>query len=1547
MACSTDKIKSDSLSSIRDIIKGKGNIVVSFTKNGDALITPSKESTKVKTMNSARRMAEQKIEKINKWSQDTFGTDAYTGQWATIKQSPTDFRIELTFPRGLEDLYRKKEAIEEARAVQQADSERAGEIYSDEYMFDYMPENSDGYNYGTYHENKKNMRNYISQRLRVLEEMPNKTKTDLEQIEEFKEIRRRLNKDLVQLENETNVLENFFGYFNNDLQTINDILLENPSLDNVMAARVFIENLKFVYQKGGFKNDKSYRELKESNPEHYNLFKNFNTSIGETEKLLDDTEDDITNNHVSKLLSKEKLDDNDDGVSKDYNELADKIEDVSFLAKNFLPIDGETGTSPLLKFVRKVYDDATGKQETYSLRQKLLNIQEKVENRLLELGYKNNDSFIGRLGSKVKYDIFYKGNNLINKFSENWSSFKKDFDSDIESIQDMVFAKEEFAAVKKERRKLFNKIKNDVVFVDVRKIPEFIERDDLQGNFGTFFKSDEAETHKEELIKSLMGNGTNREVAEKQYKKLIDEQLSKIHAFEISMDQYKNRLLKKNNVDTIQELSEKDRNSLLSKYYTESPFAFADNYESTGKSDVAKIYYKDGEQKQSIEPSTMEYISFAPKSKEFFDEEFEQTIESDDVLLEAWEAFDEAHTFVNNNRKYQQDGYNSNPRSLLYQYDMLHAHNQSLLKLGSYLPKKALDWIQNVFSTSKFIDPKEVNLKSSESIKSLDEVISSSMKSDLALLRTQKLKTSAVTESAKLTDSQSKFLRKLFDIETLPTAFIIDDLLFQKHKAKVLEKQNLNMIDALTSQLETVELFKAKKQIETIMLFAKNQIERVKKTGDLDDKKNAIKLVSSFINRHLYGVNNRANWVTYKQNERGWNVFNSSEREAKKETLKAINLIKELSKHGDEATQEQAAKDIADLQALLDSGGRTVTTGSIFEVFSMRTAILVGLGLNLPSQIKNTFMGNLAGRQNDGIEWTEGNYVKAASYTRKWKVLRRKLSGKDRAKYKLTNTLINGLGVFQNSANELDRIKESSYQNNIGKFISNPLHIVGETEKSIQRPQILAVLGDVDIKDKNGNIVKAFNVEDIDNPHPAFQLDDEGNIVLKPEFDTEENRATWINRNSQEYANLFGESGIVPSTIARINGDYRSTSSTVVKETSVGSLLMLFKTWLPAFILRRYGKTDGVISNLGKSGRQIEAAQITALTASMYGAIGASVLVSPIVGIGMTAAYLGYQKHKMLMKEEGKYLNNLMQDIQKTVLSLQFLTNTVRLPGAVVAKLAQQSTDLVFGNRFISNDIINQIAGYEQKEGETDTEYEKNVARLNFLLAEASTTMTLLMLKFLANALLFPDDDEEKKYRDLNDDYIAKIKEHPSLVAYYGMENMLSGMASDMNLLNDPQAFLKTFLNGTSSSFITNWGNLLNSPIQQALEGDYKTGPNKDKNRIAVQFGKTFVPRGWNDFTLGFGNLSSQDYGKKDFINRIYMSDFKKLDAERKDQYNERKNELIEQYRKDYPYKDEEKIKKKAQKKAMKEFPSIKKYFNPDGSVKTAKEYKVEKYQKD
>ncbi len=1453
-----------------------------------------------------------------------------------ITITPSDSLLEaLTEQNRLDE-------IEEANQLQIADSIRAGEIYDD------MPASASAYNYTLYLDKKTTLRNELLQSLKVLEERSNKTKDDYIQINDLQEVVNGLNKDLTQLENESQVLENFFEYFKRDLNQVRSVLLENPTVANLLAARKIINGLSFVHNSDNTQDTFSstfYQNLE--NQEDKKLFEDFVEQFNTLENTLKDKEYDLTEREIFKVKKDPNASTEEIAIANNLlKQMKANIKDPSFVAAFLLPIDGNSDGHPILRFVRKTYDDAVGKEETKNLRLKMKNFKPRLESRLKELGLSNKEGFLGGLYSTTDYDIFKTtGNNgrnkLIGKFSESWTRLKEDVDNQHNKITKLVYKKnkdsEDFEKIKEERVKLFNSLKDEVNFIDVSRIPELITDPDLQTNFGTLFESaEEAEIYKEKLITSLISSSGNRKIAEKEYKRVVEEQRRLLYAFERNMEKSKKRLLQANNIGNISELPIEERNKLLSEYYLDSPFSFSQNFKGTGTSTIAKEYYdKEGKKQTAIEPSSLKYTTYLPKNQKYFDQNFVDNIETDSVLYEGWEMMEEGLNYLNRNRKHKKESDSTEFEDALpHQYKMLVDHQEGVWGLAKHFSKKVLDRVLKILSTTQFKDP-NTKLKINGEIKSFDEAIKKKSEQILPILKTR-----TKTPKASFTmNTISKELKDFLVVNeiTMSGSFSLEDIAEAAAKDALLKNHNSDLLDVLETQLEIVEKFKAKKEIEDILTFAQTRIQNVNNSETKGDKDKAIKLVRNFISTHMYEINNRANWNVHQQGKGAWTkTFDTHERELIQELKGAIAIIR---KSDPNKQNPEAQKDIAHLQKIIDSKGRVITTGSFFESWAIKLTILSGMGLNGVSQLKNYAIGNLGGRMNDGIEWTEGNFVRANSYTQKWKIGKRKFDPKIKKDNQVMNTLIDSLGVFQNSKNEVEKISENGIYKGLTRSV-DPLAMIELTEKSIQRPQILAMLMDIEIEGKNGS-VQVFNPDSENgDSFPAFDLDADGNLVLKPEFDTESNRNTWINRNSEEYVKYFGNSGKIPATIARIHGDYRDTSTTGIKRTSVGALAMLFKTWLTAYVMRRYGKKDGVIRHLLNSKseqRQDLASLAMSGTAGMATIVGTSFLVSPMIPLVGWAGYVGVRALRRSIASDANTVQALLEEMKKTALNMTFLT------GAVGAKFFQQATDRFTGRRIgPSNTKIAEIAGFKQLNKESDSQYQQEVNKMNFLLAEASMTLSLMLMKSLVNMFMMPDDDEEEEYK--LEKGFDKFLKHPNIAMYYFLENTLTGLSGDVNLANDPASAMGMVLQGTTGDFHSRFTELLEAIRKQSLDGDYTRGAHAGENRIFVKLEDMFLPKGMLDMSLGVGKTSQKDYDSTDLINRKFRSDKKSYEAERKSQRATRKAELLKVWDKTRPDLTAKQRNKRVQKILAKEFPSISKHFNKSGELIEGREKAVEQF---
>jgi len=432
-------------------------------------------------------------------------------------------------------------------------------------------------------------------------------------------------------------------------------------------------------------------------------------------------------------------------------------------------------------------------------------------------------------------------------------------------------------------------------------------------------------------------------------------------------------------------------------------------------------------------------------------------------------------------------------------------------------------------------------------------------------------------------------------------------------------------------------------------------------------------------------------------------------------------------------------------------------------------------------------------------------------YTMK-KAKTRVASEKTKTNTAITHELLSLQGVFQNSSNELEDNKtpEAAKSNrgimkHLGKL--RPFYLIEYVEKQIQTPVILAMLADVNITSKSGESVPVYNKEMgtandkyEGQAHPAFEMRD-GILRLKDEFDTEENRATWLYQNSREHAELFADSGRIPVAIRHLHGDYANNSTTTVKSHIIGRMFMMFKTWAPMYYKFRKdlfdkllevppGTTPGSEQHKFHQARARRLLALTTMKNMLYAgliasAVGTSMVFSvalPFVFLTMYAGYKGLNKKQIrqdIMKE-GENLNEYaiqlrvareamklaLKQINPKYLGPAVLDVIYQVP-ATAAKAVQQN--IVLNNSLLKvgkwlniTDAkvaeIGRIVEAEVDDNNIDPkvleehpEIAERVAAYNALVASASSAVQGALVKVIVGTLLMgllDDDDEEKGYAD-------------------------------------------------------------------------------------------------------------------------------------------------------------------------------------------------------
>lgn len=1491
--------------------------------------------------------------------------------------------------------------IKSAVEVQKADAKRAGIEFDNTYMYDYIlemeetPEEADGYNFGLVFSNKTKYRDYLYHRINILRESPNQSKDTKKQIAQLSTIANSLSRDLKELGAVSTNVINYFKYFNKDLDNINKILSKNPTLENITAVQKYFEQLSPIlnvddlkerfYEGGEFENIIDKKTLV--------LFEKFESRYSKIKRKYVTA----SNQYTKSMLEIEAKEEGKDEATVEEKNVLEKFKNtltslsVDDLSYWFLPIEGQ-GEVPLLTMVRKLYDDAVAKKEMVHIQEELMNLKPKAE-KILK---KSTSGILGFSFSPANYGIYVRttasgSTKLVSKYSESWENLKETINKTLFNIDNDHYKRGENISetqhrtnkatflrdIENKRKLVFNKLAIErSKFIDIRKLTEFTNNpdtmntianiesmldfipDSLQDNFSV--DENEKTKYRKELLGTLGGTSNNQTVAERELNKVVEKQLEQLYEFEAALEEHIAFYLEKNKVDHINKLNAEDRQKINEFYFTNSPLQFiklqeANDTARRGKS--SKIVYgkyidKDGVERPAKKHSTMKYVSYIPGKSEHYNTDFENSIESNPTLLRVWELLGDSYSFLNKNRKYEAtDNTKGALDAITNQYDIYQDNALSInngakhfLNQGRKLGIDIFKAVTDAISVNTRSDDGTLQLNGT--LKSIDEVVKD--KTKIYLLPLASLKNKVNLPLGSLPFPTQQFIKDRLakrGFTEFPPHLSARKIVEQQIRDQVYKSQDNDLINSVVSQMSAVQVFKAKKEVEVQMNFLSGLARRAN-YETAAKKKQAINLIEDFIERHLYGINPR-------KKKGGLNSRIRSKED--KEYVKLIEIhIEELTTMYESPTTPEDAKvellnDIDKLIKQKDSIGKEVTGGAIAEAFFLKLGITAGMGWNAKSQLMNLAIGNLATRQNDGLKWTAGNSIAALSYSRVWKRAGSIGSPLHRNNLKLTDAFLNTLGVFQNSANEIENLVKD--ETILKKYSSRknlkPLALVGETEKAIQRPQILAMLGDMDIVGKDGQVVQAFNVKDTSNPHPAFHLVD-GSFRLRPDFDTQENRDTWIFKKNQEYANKFGNSGTVPTIIAEINGDYRDTSTTVVKKSTMGAFLMMFKTWVPAYIKRRYGK-DGVIKNLGEKGHgatALTAMMITAVAASTLGGVAA---LSPIIGAAVAGGYLANLTRKSIQKsitKDAQEIKNGVERLHYLNRSTNFLVGglkmTSQIPRSVVgvvsgglAKFAQQTVNNIVGSYIISNETVQKATLMKKSASETEQEFERSQAEMQFLLTELATMAQIVAVKALINLLLSPDDEEKDKYKDAS--LAEKASHHKASMIYYASENLLGRFGEDISFGINPYSLLNSF----TVKAMEDVDNIL-ANSQKIAQGKftYESGPNEGRNRMGVQLERMVIPTGVRSLLkgaiplAGFDNTFLKDYNPNDFFNRLHSSDFKVLEDNRKDLRKDYKVERAKYYEENYPQLDEKKRTKYVNSDTNTRYPSIKKLFNEDGTIK-------------
>lgn len=754
---------------------------------------------------------------------------------------------------------------------------------------------------------------------------------------------------------------------------------------------------------------------------------------------------------------------------------------------------------------------------------------------------------------------------------------------------------------------------------------------------------------------------------------------------------------------------------------------------------------------------------------------------------------------------------------------------------------------------------------------------------------------------------------------------------------KLNETNQTDLFEIIEHVLPIAEKIEAKLTSIEELEFLRNRVEMMSRSA-LNNNEQELRmhkdLFESYLLRKIYGINRksfvgeRLKAIPMPKNNSLSKAMEEGVKEIKITFEEELELLREAKKNLDPDDTEQIdayQEAIEAYEALLEeiskyegSNYGQISPHKTLNFFLVKLQYYSAFCLNFKAAWNNFMYGTLNALEDDGISWNEGNYIKAREKYSLLKRSSRKIYGQIKGgeqnegdQYLVAKLFFNRLGVFQNARNTVYKIDRGLQFDAAKRTFSSLRGLAGinsEAEILIQSPQILAILGSVDenkkplfpITNKNGTkTVPVVNLEDGDL-FPAFMWKD-GELALKPEYDTADNRETWIDNKSDYWHVLASDFGPIGRKLSRINGNYADSHLYQYSNTVAGSLVFMFKR----FAFNHYLKRLRVYNTAFKGNLGGEAALTEGMSnylmflnkagviGSLFGQLGPAMIIGSAAAIAFNTYNIKKNMQGMTSKDWLKLPIQLAKAVPRTAAfgtlkAIQMLTNAVGATTKTVG-LHKKSPYI------ISNSQINSLMKMENNDA---------TKALHFLATGFAYRMLLTVLRMALLAILKPDDDEDKAFKD--DDellFLQRVLKHPKVSTYHILDNMTVALIEDVNATSTLGATEK-LLEPASSSMWRNTKDIF-LHTDKKFEKGYKRGRNKSLFYATKYLGmpNSIQGKGENsifgtmipyDLNLGFGSYLETDYDTNSFIKQMFYTK-KEEDKRLKETLNKEMNNLLKE----------------------------------------------------
>jgi len=532
---------------------------------------------------------------------------------------------------------------------------------------------------------------------------------------------------------------------------------------------------------------------------------------------------------------------------------------------------------------------------------------------------------------------------------------------------------------------------------------------------------------------------------------------------------------------------------------------------------------------------------------------------------------------------------------------------------------------------------------------------------------------------------------------------------------------------------------------------------------------------------------------------------------------------KEKAKELDELiARETDQKKLEKLQKLRDAQEGTLTGSGTIDLL-LHALRIKGMGWNLPAVPMNIMAGTVSNLAlaSDGrvLSWQSmwrvyrivmGNIMKNLTFGRATTSESRK------------NTfLMEKYNVLQDATNEFQKAGQSS------KITSkldplNPYEPVRRGEFINQSAIMMGILMDTPITGIDGTVSNVWDA-----------LNEDG--TLKANFNTTENNENWVLMRGNQYKEYKVK---LNKAIVTAHGDYDTLRGMKAKESVIGRMATMFRTWLPRAYYTRFGgeQEDIEMGHITKGRYRSYTPASAAIAAASMGTIlvpGVGTIVGGAIGYG-AASFMG-------------------------------------------VKNGTFGEDLLFTTKQILRKLAGRKTQFDQKFSEVDA------ANLRANLTELVMLMSIFSAHLMTKMFLWDDDDER-------DD--PRRKAH-NLLANYTMR-----MMGDIMMFTSPSGFNELQSNVLPVMSMVNRTSRVLDYFMKMINGEHiiPTGYNAGENGFINAVEDAFIPNALVgimelDPTLGYDKMTKRQFKTTRWDKMFYSEERKQRNQKQRDTAREKKRE--------------------------------------------------------